>query len=144
VRLERRRDAAALAARARRPSRDTVGSCAIGKDDAQLERAARGPRPPRARERDLALLADDHLPANTVSVLVDLDLDLDPAILLAQLQLDAAAFAAGPGCPDVVVAGGCGRLCCEDDGGCEEDGGEKANREDVRAAGGIGSRRALQ
>ena len=68
---------------------------------ARLERAAGRPRDGLARDDAVAVAVHDHVPGLAVAILVHLELDLDAAVLGAQLELGRAAQGAGAGDADV-------------------------------------------
>src|SRR5688572_1861977 len=68
-----------------RPEHVVAGAIVLEEFD--LERAARGPGDPSPREDQVPVVPDPHAPRFADPVLVDLVLDLDPAVLLAELEL---------------------------------------------------------
>src|SRR5688500_20227945 len=76
------------------PTPEHVVACPVPLQDPNLERAARGLRGPHPHEHEVVVVADPDPPRVTHAVLVDLVLDLDPAVLLAELELPVAGAAA--------------------------------------------------
>ena len=97
---------AALAGCARRDGDDLARG--TGGHAVQLERAARAVRRDGRRGDERAVAAQRDLPRHAVAVLVDLELDLDAAILAAQLELGGRALGAGAAYLDAVAALGGG------------------------------------
>ena len=87
--LEGRCGGAALPC-ASRGRRDSIRACSFRGQRPQLERAARCARYARSPPDDGAVLPQHDIPADADAVLIDLELDLDPAVLFAQLDLGSA------------------------------------------------------
>src|ERR671915_2010187 len=78
-----------------------AGSIPLHEPD--LERPAGRPGRPPAGEHEVPVVSNPDAPEVARSVLVDLVLDLDPAVLLAELDLPVAATAAHSSADDVAI-----------------------------------------
>ena len=114
---------AALAGGAGRDGDD--GSVRARDHAAEGEGAAGGVGGRGRRGDERAVPAQGDLPGDAVAVLVDLELDLDAAVLAAQLELGGRALGADAAHPDAVAAlGGRERSDGEGCGADGEGGGE--------------------
>ena len=89
-RVTRRTRAPSSARRRGQPSPGSGRRPAVGRDEPCLERAARAARDAHPARDRRAVPEQGDRPADAVPVLVDLELDLDGAVLLAQLELGIA------------------------------------------------------
>ena len=102
--LDRRAGRAGLAG-PRGDGGERVAAGAVAGHDAGLERAAGAARDLRQALGDDAVALDHDVPGAAVPVLIDLELDLDAAVLGAQLDLRLAGLGAGAANLDVAVLG---------------------------------------
>jgi len=77
-----------------RLSSDTIRTALVVDHSADFERTAGSFGGPAAPEEAIAIVFHDHLPLGTNDALVDLELDLQAAVLRAELQFPITAAAA--------------------------------------------------